>query len=317
MRVPERVGAAALVLPFVLGALSAASPSADDVVFRFGDSDIVESSGLAVVDGLFATVNDSGDSGRVFTVDPGSGDTVGVTSWSGDPTDVEAIAPAGDGQVWVGDIGDNRGSRDSVRIARVPVGRGDREVDVDWRDLTYPDGPRDAECLLAHPVTGRLLVITKGALGGTVYAVPPSSDTLRPLASAPGLVTDGAFLPDGRHLILRTYDRAFVYTYPAFEKVGSLDLPEQEQGEGLAVAPDGQVYLSSEGSHQPVLRVALPRSALGPARGVSPPPPPTPAEAPAPGPAEPAADGATRWPWLAGGLALLVGGLLLGWRRLR
>ena len=69
------------------------------------------------------TTNDSGDSGRVFAVDPATGDTVGTTSWSPAPEDVEALAPAGPGHVWVGDIGDNRRARDSVQVLRVPVGR--------------------------------------------------------------------------------------------------------------------------------------------------------------------------------------------------
>lgn len=318
MRVRDGAGAFALVLPFVLGSLAAPALPAGDVVFRFTDRDIVESSGLAVIGGRFATVNDSGDSGRVFTVDPGSGDTAGVTSWSGDPTDVEAVAPAGDGEVWVADIGDNLGSRDSVQIARVPVGRGDREVDVDWRDLTYPDGPRDAECLLAQPRTGRLFVVSKGVLGGTVYAVPRSSGTLRPLASVLGLVTDGAFFPDGRHVILRNYGRAVVYSFPDFDEVGSFDLPAQQQGEGLAVAAEGQVYLSSEGIHQPVLRVVLPRSISA---DLDPAPAPStttaPADAPVPETGGPAPDRQSPWPWLAGGLVVLAGGLVLGWRRLR
>ena len=54
-----------------------------------------------------------------------SGETVGVTGWTADPTDVEALAPAGPGSVWVGDIGDNRGLRDSITVAEVPVQPGD------------------------------------------------------------------------------------------------------------------------------------------------------------------------------------------------
>ena len=50
------------------------------MVFRFADPAIVESSGLTVADGLVSTVNDSGDSARVFTVDADSGRTVGVTT---------------------------------------------------------------------------------------------------------------------------------------------------------------------------------------------------------------------------------------------
>ena len=72
------------------------------------------------------------------------------------PTDVEALAPAGRGQVWVGDIGDNRSARSQVQVARIPVGRGDRDVSPTVYDLVYPDGAHDAETLVSDPRTGRL-----------------------------------------------------------------------------------------------------------------------------------------------------------------
>ena len=70
---------------------------------------------------LVVTTNDSGDTGRLFTVDPRTGQTTKVTQWSDDPTDVEALAPAGDGLVWVGDIGDNTARRDSVSVISISL----------------------------------------------------------------------------------------------------------------------------------------------------------------------------------------------------
>ena len=104
-----------------------------EVVFSFQDPEIVESSGLALVDGLVVTTNDSGDTGRVFAVDPATGETVGTTGWGDEPEDVEALAPGGPGSVWVGDIGDNLETRDTVQVTQVPVGAATR--DVDGRDL--------------------------------------------------------------------------------------------------------------------------------------------------------------------------------------
>ena len=153
-------------VPFVVAAFLPGALLAGNEVTRFEDPEIVESSGLAVDDGLLVTTNDSGDSGRVFTVDPATGETVGVTQWSADPVDVEALAPAGGGEVWVGDIGDNRAERPSVSVARVPVGRGNRDVDVPSYELVFPEGPRDAESLLADPATNQLYVISKGVFGG-------------------------------------------------------------------------------------------------------------------------------------------------------
>ena len=254
--------AVAIAVPFLIGAALAPADADRDVAFRFADPAIVESSGLTAAGGLVTTVNDSGDSARVFTVDAASGRTVGVTTWAGEATDVEALAPAGDGEVWVGDIGDNAAARDDVTVTRVPVGRGDRSVAGESYRLVYPDGPVDAEALLAHPRTGRLFVVTKGVLGGEVYAAPSAlradaPNRLRRVGDAPGIVTDGAFFPDGRHLVLRNYGRAFVLSFPSLELVGGFDLPAQKQGEGIAVGSDDTLYASSEGARSVVLRIAL------------------------------------------------------------
>ena len=318
---PRRSWAGLVVAaPFVLGTASAAGTPADRV-FSFRDPAIVEASALVVVDGLFLTTNDSGDSGRVFAV-ARDGQTVGVTHWSSNPTDCEALAPAGPGAVWVGDIGDNLAERSTVSITRVPVGRGDRTVQPTTYRLTYPDGAHDAETLLRNPDTGRLYLATKGLFGGAVYAVPArlsatEVNPLRKLGQVLPVATDGSFFPDGRHLVVRDYTSATVYDWPSLHEVGSFPLPAQRQGEGIAVAADGSVYVSSEGPRAPVLRVPLPRDvrrALAPS---------TPSPSSSPGssaPSEPGAGGAdttrSAWPWAVGSL-LALGALLVLLRALR
>jgi hypothetical protein len=290
--------------PFVVAA-SIAPDRDGQVVFRFQDPAIVESSGLVVDDGLVVTVNDSGDIARVFSVDLGSGRTVGVTTWDDEPRDVEALAPAGPGEVWVADIGDNPRSRTSVTVTRVPVGRTDRAVAGEQFELTHPGGAADAEALLVHPRTHRLYVVTKGILVGSVLEAPEQLSTdapnrLREIGESPGLVTDGAFFPDGRHLVVRNYNSATVLTFPGLERVDTFDLPEQQQGEGIAVGSDGTVYASSEGPRSPLLRIRLPGAVRRAVAGTDPEQPP--AE-----PSDPEI-----WPWLAGGLfaAVAIGVLL-------
>jgi hypothetical protein len=261
----RRLGLACLVaLPFLVGAASGSAAQRDEA-FVLRDPDIVESSGLVVADGLVVTTNDSGDSGRVFAVDPATGDTVGTTSWSPAPVDVEALAPAGAGHVWVGDIGDNRRARDSVEVLRVPVGRQDATVVPEAYELVYPDGAQDAEALLAHPLTGRLLVVTKGVFSGTAYAAPRRLRSDRPnrlveVGRAPGIVTDATFLPGGGGVVMRTYGSAHLAAYPSWQPVASWDLPPQDQGEGVALA-GRELLLSTEGAASQVLRVPLPVAA--------------------------------------------------------
>jgi hypothetical protein len=262
----DRLLAGLVLVPFLLGA-SATPTEQSSVLFSFQDNEIVESSGLALVNELVVTTNDSGDSGRVFAVDPTTGETVGTTGWASDPSDVEALAPARGDSVWVGDIGDNLESRDSVQVAAVPVGRGDIDADTQVFDLTYPDGPRDAESLLSDPTTDRLYLASKSALGGTLYAAPAElsserSNELTPVGDVLPLATDGAFFADGKHLVIRNYAVAAIYAFPSMERVASVNLPSQQQGEGIAVDGQGRLLLSSEGLHSEVLRVTLPADVL-------------------------------------------------------
>jgi hypothetical protein len=307
----------AIAAPLAFGVAATPAAPHGERVFTFDDPAIVEASDLVVDDGLFLTTNDSGDTGRVFAVDSG-GRTVGVTHWSEDPTDTEALAPAGHGYVWVGDIGDNEGRRSSIEIARVPVGRGDRTAHPTTYRLTYPDGGTDAETLLRDPTTGRLYVASKNVFGGVMYAVPEhlkasGTNRLEPIGRVLPVATDGSFFPDGKHVIVRDYGTAVVYSWPSLQPVGSLALPDQRQGEGIAVAADGKVYVSSEGLHSPVLEVTLPpqiQVAVRPAgtAATGSPSPPASSSSAGPGtssPADPGTEDAAShdaWPWLAGGL---------------
>ena len=262
----EALGLAVAALPFAVGAGVAAAQAPDDddrVVFRWQDPQIVESSGLAVVDGLFVTVNDSGDSGRTFVADPDTGETVGSARWAETPVDVEALAPMPDGSVLVGDMGGNNQPRDSVTVLEVPVERGFSDVTPRRHVLTYPEGTHDAETLLVHPVTGRVYVVTKSFEGAVVYAAPPElspdgTDPLTPVGVLPGYLTDGAFFADGKHLVVRKYVGATVHEFPSLRQVGELRLPVQEQGEAIAVARDGRVFVSTEGQYSAVHRVDVP-----------------------------------------------------------
>jgi hypothetical protein len=255
----KAVLAAAGALGLVLISSVPAHAAGDDVLFSFSDPTISEASALTPLGkGLYATTNDSGDSGRVFTVDS-SGDTVGVTHWAADPVDVEGLAPAGRHHVWVGDIGDNNSVWDSIRIAKVPVGRGERTVSPTVYELVYPDGPHNAESLLAHP-DGQVFVATKDWGGGRLYAVPERLDPngpnrLKEVAPVIPMATDGAFFPDGKHVVVRGYYSATIYDWPSMDRVGSFRTPDQEQGEAIGVTAKGEVVVTSEGIRAEVIRV--------------------------------------------------------------
>jgi hypothetical protein len=270
-----------------------ASPVLTGDLFTLQDPAITESSAVVEVGSgpthRVLTINDSGDGPVVYVLDPRTGRTVGRSTYAGDAVDVEALTRGRGGEVWVGDIGDNGAVRAGVQVYRLPALRdGDREVPSTRYDLAYKGGARDAETLLVHPRTGRVFVVSKGFFGGKVYAAPRrlSSDRpnqLVPVGPAPGVVTDGAFFPDGRHVVLRDYSRAYVLdtTRLPWRRVDSFELPDQPQGEGVAVRRGGKALLiSSEGEGEPVQVVRLPPRILAELA------PPTPTSAPTPTPAD-------------------------------
>jgi hypothetical protein len=119
--------------------------------------------------------------------------------------------------------------------------------------------------LLSHPESGRLFVATKEIFGAALFAAPTElspdgPNRMKRLGPALTFATDGAFFPDGRHLVIRNYAEAVVYTFPGLERVAALALPDQQQGEAIAVSAADRVFVTSEGRRQAVVEVSLPAS---------------------------------------------------------
>ncbi len=255
-----------VAVPVTAAATTTADEEGARRVFELRDDRIHESSGLVDLGAVMATVNDSGDSSRVFVLDPETGETVGVTDFDTEVADVEALAPAGPREVFVGDIGDNDRERGEVIVHRVEIGPGQLDVEPASFRLAYPDGPHDAESLFVDR-SGRLHVITKSFGGGTVYRAPERLQTsgvneLEPVGRVRGYITDAALLRGGRHLLVRSLQQATVYTFPELTRVGAFPLPWQRQGEGISVGPDGRIRISTEGVGTPVHQVELPAAVL-------------------------------------------------------
>ena len=325
-----RSAALVLALSFVAApaAYAADRTLPSSPLFAFEGDDVFESSGLVDRGRTVYTVNDSGDDAVVYGVDPDTGRTVSRTTYAEEATDVEGLAPGARGTVWVGDIGDNGRERDDISVHRVTPRDG--EQPARRYALTYPDSAHDAEALLVHPRSQQVFVVSKSPFGGTVYAAPRDlgagrANRLRPFAQVSGLVTDGSFLPDGRHVVLRTYGTASVYTFPGFRLVGTVRLPSQRQGEGISVSARGRVLVSSEGVQAEVLEVRLPKRLAAPSAAQkaapstsieTPTPTRTPAQAPrddAGGPGPAARDTGD---WLGIGLVAL-GVAAIGWLTVR
>jgi hypothetical protein len=240
--------------------------------FTIKDARITESSGLAASrahPGIFWTHNDSDDGPYIYAVDSATGRTVATVTLGGiEPRDVEAISVGPDGQVYVGDIGDNLGgSWPEVWIYRFPEPRKLRDTRVTPVRYTvrYDKGPRDAESLMVHPKTGRVYIVSKREKGGGLYEGPaklsPSRvNTFRRIADIDLWATDGAFSPDGTRLVVRGYFEATEYRWAHGmpQRIGQPPLPIQRQGESVTFTRDGRALMyGTEGRQSQVTRVEL------------------------------------------------------------
>ncbi|MEV3990551.1 WD40 repeat domain-containing protein [Streptomyces sp. NPDC049837] len=316
-------------LAVVLVAAGPAVAEGEDGGFTIKDPRITESSGLAASrahPGVYWTHNDQ-DGPRVFAVDGRTGETVATITLRGvgTPRDMEAISVGADGAVYVGDIGDNLdGSWDHVWIYRFPEpGRlRDQTVEATQYTVTYADGPRNAEALMVHPKTGRVYIASKNEDGGGLYEGPAQltadgPNVFRRIGEVPW-VTDGAFSPDGKELVLRGYFSARAYAWkdgrPGTEK--RLSAPLQRQSESVTYTVDGSALLfGSEGAKSTVVRVPVEKEG-GEASGAPSPPGGSPTGG-SPGTGAGTGDGgdgnATLGALVLAGVAVLV----LAWRRLR
>jgi len=193
--------------------------------------DLVEASGLVKSrrhDDLLWTHNDSGDSARVFAIRT-DGSHAGIIYLQNiDAVDWEDIAmgPGPDQSrdyLFIGDIGDNHSSRKSIQIHRFAEPEEKETIDgklirdVDTFRFVYPDGPRDAETLIADPLTKDLIIISKEINAARVYRAPFPQisgrvDTLiYETTWEHSLITAGDLSRDGQWLIIKNYTQVFIY----------------------------------------------------------------------------------------------------------
>jgi hypothetical protein len=278
-------------------AASAQEVEGAEVAVRLEDPRIVESSGLALSRrhrAVLWTHNDSDDGPLLYAVGSDGRTLATLTLGGVEARDWEGMAAGRDDRgrpvLFVGDIGDNNGVWPEVAVYRVaePAALRDATVPAVRYRLRYADGAHDAEALLVDPRGNRLYVATKEVAGGALYRAPARLRTdrvnvLRRLARVPPVITDGAYLPDGRAFVLRDYQGAYVYAAPG-KRVGAFDLPLQRQGESITASADGEAVLAgSEGFDSEIWRVPLPASALARVTPTTRPPaaPPPPAAQPA------------------------------------
>lgn len=233
-----------------------------------------EASGISAsrrTPGAFWALNDSGQP-VIYALDAMGRITgrVRLTGATVDDWEAIAVGPCGSGScLYVGDIGDNNGTRKQITIYRVPepaIGQ-DTTAAAEAFHARYPDRPQDAESLVLTP-DGSLYIVTKGEKGSVaLYRFPRELRTgsampLQQVAKPrdPGKspnserITDAAASPQGDWIVLRT-NRAVTFHHTKELMAGNwrpahvVDLAdlEEPQGEGVTITADGTLVVVGEG----------------------------------------------------------------------
>jgi hypothetical protein len=250
---PARSSPTATAAATAAAAPALCGPLRAHVVARVSIPGLSEASGLVLSRGLLWTHDDSGGPATLFALST-RGKLVRELPLAGATNvDWEDIA-ARAGTLYVGDIGDNARSRPEIAVYR-----GTQRI-----ALRYPDGPHDAEALL---VDGRTLVIVTKSLSGEagVYTArgPGTLHRAGTLQLGIGEPVTGADATSGL-VVLRTYDRAFVWTRKRGESIAhalrgdrctaGAELIEEGQGESIALAGDGRSFYTLPEGARPALR---------------------------------------------------------------
>ena len=261
------------------------------VIGRFRTALAPEASGIAAGQRnpeLLYILDDGPGTTSLLVVRARTGRAVGQLSIQGlDSVDSEGLAlgacGAGDARpcIYIGDIGDNTRSRDTITVTRVlepdlTGGVSSRLVEAATATWRYPDGAHDAEALLADG-NGTLGIVTKspgrrGRGAARLYLATEFGDqTLRrgprirlkkpavPLAAAVvGNVVTGADI-SRVGVVIRTYDAIYEFlsdgaggldAFPSW-RVREVRSPAEGQGEAVTYAADGcGLFTVSEGSGQ-------------------------------------------------------------------
>lgn len=241
--------------------------------------ELAEASGLvhSRTQALLWAHNDSGDVARVFAVSL-AGERLATLELAGIvPFDWEALALGpgpGEGEhLYVGDIGDNAKMRPTIEVHRfaeppdvLAIGSDPLVIgEVESFALTYPGGPRDAEAMLVDPLSGELVIVTKGADTELFRKTAPLSEGELEALPTPNFPSAFATAADvsasGDFVAIRGYVDAFGWLRAPEQSVGEallgepceLPLAAEQQGEALAFDAMGLGYLTlGEGLEQPL-----------------------------------------------------------------
>ena len=258
--------------------------AAGQEVGSIASEDIDEASGLVSSrsnNNYLWTHNDSGGEPIVYLMSKTGAEASQARLEGSQNTDWEDIAmgPGPDDAIqylYVGDIGDNRATRNNLTIYRVAepdlnvpnIPSSQTLSNVEAINYVYSNGARDAESLMVDPLTKDIYIVSKRESQVGLYVLPfPQSvvemDTAEFIMSMPytGFV-GGDISFDGTEVLIKTYFEVYHWARPngvtikdaLSEKPSRLMYTAEPQGEAICFSTDGSGFytVSEKNSADPV-----------------------------------------------------------------
>ncbi|MEM6523529.1 MAG: hypothetical protein AAGF85_13040 [Bacteroidota bacterium] len=262
-----------VVLVGIIGSCSSTA-NYDNSKFELGkglgileNDHINEASGLEasqVNPGLLWTHNDSGDTSRLFLIQENGGSVKefylqGVRSRDWEDIGIGPGPEDDASYIYLAEIGDNQAIYEDKYIYRFKEPIKDASILIEEFDIIefrYPNGNRDAECLMVDPLTKDLYIISKRERSVYVYQIPypQSTDSINNLIELGTIpfhkIIAGDISQDGSEIILKTYDDILYWKRESKESVFEaiskpakyIPYKREPQGEAMAWKNDGSGF---------------------------------------------------------------------------
>ncbi|MBL6446200.1 hypothetical protein JMN32_07765 [Fulvivirga sp. 29W222] len=228
--------------------------SINDIYFNSAESRgevenplINEASGLAESlnnPDMLWTHNDSGNDPFIFLIDEygkdqGTYELKGVHNRDWEDISTGPGPEAGQNYLYVAEMGDNNAVHEFKYIYRFkePIaGESGVIENIETITFQYPDGKRDAECLMIDPLTKDLYIVSKREDNVGIYRAPYPQSTeeviiLEKLGTIPyHNIVGGDISSDGGDIIVKTYDEILYW-----QRTDASDVFEAMQQEPLSI----------------------------------------------------------------------------------
>jgi hypothetical protein len=231
--------------------------------------ELPESSGLiySKKDGMLISNNDSGNKSELISFRP-NGDLVNIQSFETlKNIDWEDLTQDDQGNIYIGDFGNNRQMRKDLKIYKI----GQSAVDtINFRyadQLNFPPDQLNFDCEAIFWYQNRLYLFTKSwekeQKVTKIYTLSDNQGnyTLLPMAELPlkTQVTAADISPDGQHFVLLTYGKALFFDIKNniidFSSPSFCRKTRRKQTEAIAYKNNQELYFSNEQGNLYLLKI--------------------------------------------------------------